>query len=341
MDDRLEARGSPDEPPVMQAQDLARHYRVPRGLWRGHEEIRALQGVSFALQRGRTLAVVGESGSGKSTLARQLTLMEPATSGRLWIEGVEVTIASNAQQAALRRKTQMVFQNPMASLNPRQTIGAILDEPLLLNTNDSKAQRRDRVRAMLDQVGLRSDHLDRHPHMFSGGQRQRIAIARALILSPAVVVADEPTSALDVSIQAQILNLMRDLQTAHRVSYVFISHNLAVVEHVADEVMVLYQGRVVEIGPKSRVLQAPLHPYTQGLQASVPRLRPDPHAHPGPHHPPSFPAVDSPTTPSQAQGCVFQARCPHRLDLCTQRAPELTLTQGRHVACHRVEADGR
>jgi len=326
--------------PVLRAQDLTRHYRIRRGLFRSDDEVQALERVSLTLERGRTLAVVGESGSGKSTLARQLTLMESPTSGRLWIDGVEVTRAEGRERAALRRHTQMIFQNPYASLNPRQTIASTLEEPLLLNTRASPAQRREQAQAMMAKVGLGAEHLSRYPHMFSGGQRQRIAIARALMLSPAVVVADEPTSALDVSVQAQILNLLMDLQASSGMALVFISHNLAVVEHVADDVMVLYRGRVVEAGPKQRVLQAPLHPYTRALHAAVPRLnapvaadvsqhatwiaQPDTHL----GRPPS------PLRPTS--GCAYQTHCPHRQEVCQWQPPELQEMDGRRVACHKV-----
>ena len=337
---------------VLQAQDLTRRYRMRRGFFQGHDEVRALERVSLSLARGRTLAVVGESGCGKSTLARVLTLMESPNSGRLWIDGVPAEGAIGRARSALRLKTQMVFQNPYASLNPRQTIGATLEEPLLLNRPASKSQRREQAQAMMERVGLRPDHLDRYPHMFSGGQRQRIAIARALMLAPPVIVADEPTSALDVSVQAQILNLLMDLQASTKMAMVFISHNLAVVEHVADEVMVLFQGCVVEAGSKRQVLNQPLHPYTQALHAAVPKL----HRVPSRHIPIDLVAHAASVAPSDAssvvpsihastrsgavqgsvQGCAFWLRCPQRLDMCAQSRPQLHEVDGRRVACHRV-----
>lgn len=318
--------------PVMRTQDLTRIYRVHRGLLRGYDEVAALHGITLSLQAGRTLAVVGESGCGKSTLARQLTLMEPATSGRLWIDEVDVATTTATQRAALQRRTQMVFQNPLSSLNPRQTVGVTLEEPLLLNTSASKAQRREQVEAMMEKVGLRPDHLDRYPHMFSGGQRQRIAIARAIMLSPAVVVADEPTSALDVSVQAQILNLLMDLQSSAGVAYVFISHNLAVVELVADEVMVLYRGCVVEAGPKDRVLQEAAHPYTQALRAAAPRL----HATTSTAATAASPihAGEPPSPFERIAGCAFRTRCPQARDVCREVTPSLQVYDGRQVACH-------
>ncbi len=247
---------------VLTARDLTRHYEVSRGLFKGHAQVRALNGVSFELEAGKTLAVVGESGCGKSTLARALTLIEEPTSGSLKIAGQEVKGASKDQRRQLRRDVQMVFQNPYASLNPRQKIGDQLAEPLLINTALSREERREKVQQMMRQVGLRPEHYQRYPHMFSGGQRQRIALARAMMLQPKVLVADEPTSALDVSIQAQVLNLFMDLQQQFRTAYVFISHNLAVVRHVADDVLVMYLGRPAEMGPADKLYENPLHPYT-------------------------------------------------------------------------------
>jgi dipeptide transport system ATP-binding protein len=254
---------------VLTARDLTRHYEISRGLFKPAALVRALNGVSFDLAAGKTLAVVGESGCGKSTLARALTLIEQPSSGSLQIAGQEVAGADKAQRQQLRRDVQMVFQNPYASLNPRQKIGDQLAEPLQINTKLSRAERRERVQAMMQQVGLRPEHYQRYPHMFSGGQRQRIALARAMMLNPKVLVADEPTSALDVSIQAQVLNLFMDLQEEFNTGYVFISHNLSVVRHVADEVLVMYLGRPVEMGPSEAIYARPLHPYTQALLSAT------------------------------------------------------------------------
>ncbi len=267
---------APRNSSVLSARELTRHYAVSRGLFKGHATVQALNGVSFELQAGKTLAVVGESGCGKSTLARALTLIEEPTSGSLQIAGQEVSGANKAQRKQLRRDVQMVFQNPYASLNPRQKIGDQLAEPLLINTSLSRLERRDKVQAMMQQVGLRPEHYQRYPHMFSGGQRQRVALARAMMLNPKVLVADEPTSALDVSIQAQVLNLFMDLQEQFDTAYVFISHNLSVVRHVADDVLVMYLGRPVEMGPKELIYARPLHPYTQALLSATPTIHPDP-----------------------------------------------------------------
>ena len=319
-----------NETPLLEAQDLARHYRVSQGFLKPKATVKALNGVSFTLHARETLAVVGESGCGKSTLARQLTLIEPPTSGALLLGGVDAAGADAARLKALRQQVQMVFQNPFASLNPRQSIAATLDEPLLINTRLSKPERRERIEALVAKVGLRPEHLRRYPHMFSGGQRQRIAIARAMILNPAVVVADEPVSALDVSIQAQILNLFMDLQAEFGCGYVFISHNLSVVEHVADALMVMYLGAAVEHGPKTTIFARPLHPYTRALMSATPALRAADRREririvgelPSPLNPPS--------------GCAFHKRCPLAVARCSDEVPLLRMVDDRQVACHVV-----
>ena len=320
---------------VLEARQLAKHYPVSTGFLKPKALVRALDGVSFTLAAGRTLAVVGESGCGKSTLARALTMIEPPTSGSLLLAGdasavADVAHADAALKRQLRREVQMVFQNPFASLNPRKKIGHALEEPLAINTELGKAERSERARAMMARVGLRPEHHARYPHMFSGGQRQRVAIARALMLQPKVVVLDEPVSALDVSIQAQVLNLLMDLQDETRVAYVFISHNLAVVELIADEVLVMYLGKVVESAPKRALFATPRHPYTRALLASTPRI--DRAARqqrqvlsgelPSPLNPPS--------------GCTFHKRCPFAVERCRVEVPLLEAAgDGQLVACHR------
>ncbi|MEW9898911.1 peptide ABC transporter ATP-binding protein [Chitinivorax sp. PXF-14] len=316
---------------VLIAQDLTRHYEVSRGFLKGHATVKALNGVSFELAAGKTLAVVGESGCGKSTLARSLTMIEQPTSGHLTIDGVDIATAGSTTLKQMRSKVQMVFQNPYASLNPRKQIGTVLDEPLLINTGLSKAERTDKVKAIMAKVGLRPEHFHRYPHMFSGGQRQRVAIARAMILNPKIVVADEPVSALDVSIQAQILNLFMDLQQEFKIAYVFISHNLSVVEHVADDVMVMYLGSTVEYGASKKLYSRPLHPYTQALLSATPAIREEDRRQqikiqgelPSPLNPPS--------------GCAFHKRCPFAVERCKQEVPLLRPFDERMVACHRVE----
>jgi dipeptide transport system ATP-binding protein len=323
---------SGEDDKVLQARDLARHYPVSRGLFKAPATVKALNGVSFTLEAGRTLAVVGESGCGKSTLARALTLIEKPSAGHLHLDGIDVAEASEAQLKQLRRRVQMVFQNPYASLNPRKRIEQMLDEPLLLNTVLSAAERRERRGAMLQQVGLRPEHAMRYPHMFSGGQRQRIAIARAMMLEPKVLVADEPTSALDVSIQAQILNLFMDLQQQRGIAYVFISHNLGVVEHIADRVLVMYLGRVVESAPKRSLFAQALHPYTRALLSATPSIDATRRGAkirivgelPSPLDPPP--------------GCSFHRRCPHATERCRAEVPELRPLGGHEVACHHAEA---
>ena len=316
--------------PLLQAADLARHYSVRRGWLRPVQTVRALDGVSFTLDAQRTLAVVGESGCGKSTLARQLVMIERPTRGTLAISGTDVAQADPATLAALRPRVQMVFQNPFASLNPRQTIAATLAEPLKLNTTLTKSERHERIAAMAARVGLKREHLARYPHMFSGGQRQRIAIARAMMLRPQVIVADEPTSALDVTIQAQILNLFMDLQDEYRTGIVFISHNLAVVEHVAHDVLVMYFGRIVESGPKSHLFAQPLHPYTQALTSATPTLRlADRRQRIVIHGEPPSPLAPPP-------GCAFASRCPRAEARCRSEVPHLRNIGDRQVACHLV-----
>jgi len=256
---------------VLEARNLVRDYHVPGSLFRKARTVHALKGVSFTLDEGKTLAIVGESGCGKSTLGRILTLIDPATSGELLIDGRKVDIAKERLTAEMRRKVQIVFQNPYGSLNPRQKIGDILAEPLIINTEVPAAERRDRAMAMLKKVGLEEKHYNRYPHMFSGGQRQRIAIARALMLNPKLLVLDEPVSALDLSVQAQVLNLLADLQDEFKLTYVFISHDLSVVRYIADDVMVMYYGEAVEYGSRDGVFSNPQHSYTKTLFAATPR----------------------------------------------------------------------
>ena len=255
--------------PVLEVRNLKRDYVTSGGFLKPAKVLHAVKGVSFTLEKGRTLAVVGESGCGKSTLARMITLIDEATSGEILIDGIPASAANVTKE--LRQKVQIVFQNPYGSLNPRQKIGDVLSEPLLLNTSLSAAERREKAMAMLTKVGLSPEHYNRYPHMFSGGQRQRIAIARALMLNPSFLVLDEPVSALDLSVQAQILNLLKDLQDEFGLTYVFISHDLSVVRYIADEVMVMYFGDVVEHGSRDEVFSNPKHDYTKTLFAATPK----------------------------------------------------------------------
>ena len=320
---------------VLDAQGLAKHYPVSQGFMKPKAIARALDGVSFTLHAGQTLAVVGESGCGKSTLARQITMIETPTSGHLHLAGVDVAGADAATRKRLRQQVQMVFQNPFGSLNPRKKIGHALEEPLVINTTLGKADREQRARAMMTRVGLRPEHHQRYPHMFSGGQRQRVAIARALMLQPRIVVLDEPVSALDVSIQAQVLNLLMDLQDETQVAYVFISHNLAVVELIADDVLVMYLGKVVERASKTELFGMPRHPYTRALLASTPRI--DKSA----RQTRQVLSGELPSPLNPPPGCAFHKRCPHAVERCKVEVPPLRVpTDGKTiglVACHLAE----
>jgi dipeptide transport system ATP-binding protein len=315
---------------VVIADQLKQVYPISRGPLRAPAQLQAVSGVSFTLQPGKTLAVVGESGCGKSTLARMVTLIEKPTGGALTLGGTNVLQAHD--QKALRQKVQLVFQNPYGSLNPRKRIGQILEAPLEINTDLNAAQRAEKAKSMLSKVGLRPEHYDRYPHMFSGGQRQRIAIARALMLNPLLVVADEPVSALDVSIQAQVLNLLADLQRDLGLAYLFISHDLGVVRHIAHDVLVMYLGCTVEHGDKETIFQKPLHPYTQALLASTPGL-----AGSGQARKRMVLSGELPSPLNPPKGCVFSTRCPFAVAHCHEERPPLQELMGRKVACFEAE----
>jgi len=318
---------------VINARDLARYYRVKNGgLFQKPLTVKALDGVSFSINKGKTLAVVGESGCGKSTLARLVTMIERPTAGQFEINGMDGNARDDTIRRKLRRHVQIVFQDPYGSLNPRKKVGAILEEPLKINTGMNAGQRQERALAIMEKVGLSREHYSRYPHMFSGGQRQRIAIARALMLNPALVVADEPVSALDVSVQAQALNLLMDLQEELDLAYLFISHDLSVVRHIADDLMVMYLGRPVEQGEKETIFEQPLHPYTRALLASTPRV--DKSAR-------KIRAIlkgELPSPLNPPPGCTFHKRCPHTTDICTRQRPDLRLLHDRQVACHHAES---
>ena len=329
----MNASGAATQPTIVaEARDLKRVYPIGRGMFKAPAQLQAVTGVSFKVQAGKTLAVVGESGCGKSTLARMVSLIEEPTSGSLSIQGVDTSGASADARQKLRKTVQLVFQNPYGSLNPRKKIGAILEAPLEINTTLSANERAAKAKSMLALVGLRPEHYDRYPHMFSGGQRQRIAIARALMLNPALVVADEPVSALDVSIQAQVLNLLADLQQSLGLAYLFISHDLGVVRHIAHDVLVMYLGHAIEQGEKTAIFANPLHPYTQALLASTPGLAGSGAAKQRVVLKGELPSPLNPPT-----GCVFSTRCPHVTDRCHQERPELRNVAGRQVACHYAE----
>ena len=309
---------------IMQVQNVARHYKVSNGLFREKSTVKALDGASFKLKAGSTLAIVGESGCGKSTLARVVAMIEEPTSGHIEINGK----LADLDEPGTRKSVQIVFQDPYGSLNPRHKVGTILEEPLLLNSKKSNEERRHLAIEMMTRVGLRPEHIDRYPHMFSGGQRQRIAIARAMMLDPKILVLDEPVSALDLSIQAQVLNLLIDLQDSLGLAYIFISHDLSVVRHISEDVMVMYLGKVVEAGPATTIFDAPSHPYTEALLSATPTT--DPNARkkrimltgelPSPLNPPP--------------GCAFNPRCPKAAQICRINEPTLKENGLAQVACH-------
>ncbi|WP_027134720.1 dipeptide ABC transporter ATP-binding protein [Geminicoccus roseus] len=315
---------------VIEAADLTRHYTVRRGLFAGSATVKALDGVSFALDRGRTLAVVGESGCGKSTLGRIVTLIEAPSSGELRLDGQP----ADKVTPELRRKVQIVFQNPYGSLNPRRKIEDALAEPLVIAGGTNSGERRERVLAMMEKVGLRREQAARYPHMFSGGQRQRIAIARALMLNPEIMVLDEPVSALDLSIQAQVLNLLMDLQDEFQLAYLFISHDLSVVRHIAQDVMVMYLGKAVEKGPKEAIFARPRHPYTRALLGATPV------ADPRRKRERLKVTGELPSPLAPPPGCTFHPRCPLANERCRIEVPKLLPADRQLVACHAVE-EGR
>ncbi|QDF97414.1 ABC transporter ATP-binding protein [Azoarcus sp. DD4] len=326
--------------PVIEVRGLRVHFPVRKGLLkRVVGEVRAVDGVDLALVPGRTLAVVGESGCGKTTVGKAILRLIDSTDGEIFFDGDKLAGASAAAMLPMRRAVQMIFQDPFASLNPRMRIGEIIEEGMIsLGVDSDTLQRRQRVEALLERIGLSPAMRHRYPHEFSGGQRQRIAIARALAVSPRAIICDEPTSALDVSVQAQLLNLLRELQLEHGLAYLFITHNISVVEYLADEVAVMYLGRIVERGPVDRVASAAAHPYTRMLLASVPRPEETEHAGPATATPP--PASDLPSPLAPPPGCHFHPRCPHATDICRVTYPVETRLGGAHrVSCHWPRTD--
>ena len=326
-----------DTRPLLEVKDLVKHYAVRGGVLRRQiGTVHAVDGVSFSLGVGETLGLVGESGCGKSTVARTvLRLVEP-TSGQIRLDGTDIVPLSKSELRPVRRSMQIVFQDPFASLNPRMTAGDIVGEPLSVHGLASGEEKQARVAELFRQVGLRPDQMKNFPHQFSGGQRQRICIARALALGPSLIVCDEPVSALDVSIQAQVINLLIDLQREHGFSYLFIAHDLAVVAHISHRVAVMYLGRIVEIADKSELFANPRHPYTQALLASVPvadpkmkRLKPMVDGDvPSPINPPS--------------GCAFHTRCRYAMDRCKTERPVLAqAARGHQVACWLNDGTGQ
>jgi oligopeptide/dipeptide ABC transporter ATP-binding protein len=315
--------------PVLEAKNLVKHFPVKRGiLSRQTAVVRAVDDISFSIDPGKTLGVVGESGCGKTTTAKMVLLLERPTGGVMRFEGQDLQTLDGGSLSAYRRSVQAVFQDPYASLNPRMRVGSIIVEPLTTNESLASGEVKKRLLRLLDLVGLPERSADLFPHEFSGGQRQRIAIARALSLSPKVIVLDEPVSALDVSIRAQILNLLRDLQAQLGVSYLFIAHDLAAVAHMSHTIAVMYLGKIVEIGDAETVSKSPKHPYTQALfSAALP-------SHPDERRDEIILAGEVPSPIAPPAGCHFHPRCPHALPRCSSEEPKLLAESGRLVACH-------
>lgn len=317
--------------PLVYVENLKKFFPTKsQSLWKKSQEfVRAVDGISFSIQKGETFSLVGESGSGKSTTARLLLRLLPPTSGDVWFEGRNLSKLTEEEMRLARQEMQMIFQDPYASLNPRMTVSEIISEPMVIYNKYSKVEREKRVRFLLETVGLNSYHAKRYPHEFSGGQRQRIGIARALSLNPKLVIGDEPVSALDVSIQSQVLNLMKDLQEEFKLTYLFIAHDLSVVEFISDRIGVMYLGSIVEVADKEVLFNRPLHPYTQALLSAVPV--PDPTI----KRQRIILEGDIPSPSNPPLGCKFHTRCQSCLEVCKQDAPEFKeIEPGHFVACH-------
>ncbi|WLD93157.1 ABC transporter ATP-binding protein [Alkalihalobacillus sp. AL-G] len=318
--------------PLLQINNVKKYYPIKGGLLQrvqGH--VRAVEDVSIDLYEGETLGVVGESGCGKSTFGRAVLRLEPLTEGSIVFKGQEIGTLPDRKLKAFKREMQMIFQDPYASLNPRQRIGDGLEEAFIIHTSLSKKERKDSVLKLLDEVGLKADHYDRYPHEFSGGQRQRVGIARAIALNPSFIVCDEAVSALDVSVQAQVIKLLKELQEKHQLTYMFISHDLGVVRHISDRVLVMYLGNTAELAPSDRIYENPLHPYTKALLSAIPRPIP------GRKKNRIKLAGDLPNPANPPKGCPFHTRCPIATAQCKEERPVWREVEKNHfVACHEV-----
>ena len=327
------SKGADQQPtarPILDVQDLSVHFRVGGNILTGFTTVRAVEQVSFRLNRGETLSIVGESGSGKSTLARAILRLVPVTSGQVVLNGEDLAGLSIEEVRQRRQNMQMVFQDPIASLSPRRTVEQIIEEPLRVHRPEmDRTARLALVRETMDAIGLLPDMRNRYPHEFSGGQAQRIGIARALIVEPDLLVADEPVSALDVSIQAQVLNLLSDIKTQRALTLLFISHDLSVVQHVSDRLLVLYLGHVMEVGPAEAIYARPQNPYTQALLSAVPRID-----FSGDRPARTRLSGELPSPTAEHQGCPFASRCPKAQSQCMSLKPRLEQVDGREVACH-------
>ncbi|WP_085522644.1 ABC transporter ATP-binding protein [Tuberibacillus sp. Marseille-P3662] len=317
---------------LFQMRDVKKHFPIKGGLFNSTKgSVKAVDGVTLDITEGETLGVVGESGCGKSTLGRTVLGLESMTDGQLVFRDQNITQLSKRQLKPLKKEMQMIFQDPFASLNPRQTIGRAIEEAYIIHTNDKAGERRQKVMSLLEEVGLGAEHYDRYPHEFSGGQRQRIGIARAVALNPSFIVCDEAVSALDVSVQAQVINLLKKLQSSYGLTYLFISHDLGVVRHISDRVLVMYLGNMVELTTTEQLYQNPQHPYTQALLSAIPRTAPKrkrEHVHLNGE-------IPSPTDPPS--GCPFHTRCPIAADICKEVKPEWRQVDDDHyAACHMV-----